>query len=164
MFHSWRLNPQLTLWATNVALASRANGFFLKGLSATGARVSGRRITVADSGPVKLALLLAHGVGTVEGVALREGKPAAGVLVLLLPQSGAGGAAADMDVVRRDQSDSDGSFTLASVLPGAYVVLALENGWELEWSNPAVLAALRPRGQPLRVEPNGKYNLKLNVQ
>ena len=41
---------------------------------------------------------------------------------------------------RRDQSDSDGTFTLAGILPGHYRVIAIKHGWELEWAKPSVLA------------------------
>ena len=47
---------------------------------------------------------------------------------------------------RRDQSDSDGTFTLANILPGKYVLMAIENGWDLEWMNPSVLKPYRERG------------------
>jgi len=37
---------------------------------------------------------------------------------------------------RRDQSDSDGSFSLRDAAPGKYTVVAIEDGWELEWAAP----------------------------
>ena len=38
------------------------------------------------------------------------------------------------DLFRRDQSDLDGTFTLQGIVPGRYTVLAIEGGWELDWS------------------------------
>lgn len=51
----------------------------------------------------------------------------------------------------RDQSDLDGSFTFHSVIPGAYTVIAIENGWDLDWSKPAVIARYAVHGQKLVV-------------
>jgi hypothetical protein len=45
------------------------------------------------------------------------------------------------EIFRRDQSDLDGTFTLQGVVPGTYTVLAIENDWELDWSEPGVIAA-----------------------
>jgi hypothetical protein len=65
---------------------------------------------------------------------------------------------------RRDQSDSDGTFTLAIVVPGRYTVLAIENGWELEWANPDALKKFMAQGEPVTVAPKGKYSVKVKVQ
>jgi hypothetical protein len=40
---------------------------------------------------------------------------------------------------RRDQSDTDGTFSLRDVLPGRYKIVAIENGWDLEWGNTEIL-------------------------
>ena len=66
--------------------------------------------------------------------------------------------------IRRDQSDSDGTFTLPQIPPGRYTVLALQNGWEMEWQNPAVLKPYLKLGQPVLVGPNHRYETKINVQ
>ncbi len=42
-------------------------------------------------------------------------------------------------------------------MPGAYTLLAIENGWELEWANPAVLESYLPQGED-------KATLIINVQ
>jgi len=133
---------------------------FVKGIAATGASSSGRTITIKGSTPVKLAVMLAQGVGRIEGTAIRDGKPVAGAMVVLVPDD----AATDAPLFRRDQSDSDGTFTLATVLPGKYTVLAIENGWELEWANPAVLKPYLPAGEVVNVIANGKYLAKVKVQ
>ena len=133
---------------------------FLKGMAASGARISGQTINITGSGPVKLAVMLTNGVGRVEGKVLRDDKPVPGVMIVLLPKNPANNAT----LFRRDQSDSDGSFTLSSVMPGKYTVLAIEKGWELEWANPDVLKAFLPQGEQIQVEANGKYQVKLKVQ
>ncbi|HJX84933.1 MAG TPA: carboxypeptidase-like regulatory domain-containing protein [Candidatus Angelobacter sp.] len=133
---------------------------FLKGMAASGAKISGQTINITASGPVKLAVMLTNGVGRVDGKALRDDKPLAGVMIVLVPKN----PATDVTLFRLDQSDSDGSFTLSSVMPGRYTVLAIEKGWELEWANPEILKAYLPQGEPLEVQANGKYQVKLKVQ
>ena len=67
-------------------------------------------------------------------------------------------------LVRRDQSDSDGTFTLQNVLPGEYTVVALENGWDLEWMSPAVLQPYLTKGEPVSVAVRQRYDVKVMVQ
>jgi hypothetical protein len=68
------------------------------------------------------------------------------------------------DLFRRDQSDSDGSFNLAGIVPGKYTVVAIENGWDLEWSNPAVLQKYLAGGHAVQIGANANLDVKLNVQ
>src|ERR1700676_188673 len=55
------------------------------------------------------------------------------------------------DLFRRDQSDQDGSFSLRSVIPGTYTVVAIEDGWDLDWSRPGVIAHYVKHGQTVTV-------------
>jgi len=57
----------------------------------------------------------------VEGVAQRSGKPAPAAMVVLVPDD----PEANLELFRRDQSDLDGSFALAQVVPGTYTILAI---------------------------------------
>jgi len=139
-----------------VALAEP--GVYLKSVSASGARVAGREISVGSK-PVKLALIAGRGLATVDGTAFREGKPRAGAMVVLVPEKPAG----QEILFRRDQSDSDGTFTLPSVVPGRYVVIALER-WGIRWLDPDVLRTYTPQGQAIEVQPNGKYKVTVQVQ
>ena len=135
-------------------------GEFIKTISATGATVSGRTVQIKETDPVKLVVTIAHGQGQVTGVALRDDNPLAGVMVLLAPAD----PAHNNVLFRRDQSDSDGSFTLHSVVPGKYTLLAIEKGWDLEWWKPATLKRYLAGGVIVNVEQNGKYDVKVKVQ
>jgi hypothetical protein len=55
------------------------------------------------------------------------------------------------DLFRRDQSDLDGTFSLRDVVPGNYTILAIENGWDLDWSQPGVISAYLKRGRTIEV-------------
>jgi len=89
-----------------------------------------------------------------------HGKPAAGVMILLIPNESQNHPFR----FRRDQSDSDGSFTLQEVLPGQYTLVAIENGWNQQWADPAVFKQWLSGGEAVQVAPNGKYSVKVKVQ
>jgi hypothetical protein len=133
---------------------------YLKSISAAGAKISGRTMDVAPGSAVKLTITAARGEGQVTGVATRDGRPFAGAMIVLVPAD----PAHNEMLFRRDQSDSDGTFTLPAVVPGAYTALAIESGWELEWTNPEVLKNYLGRGIAVRVQPKGKYEIKVVVQ
>ena len=83
----------------------------------------------------------------VQGIAKRAGKAFAGAMVVLVPKD----PETDHDLFRRDQSDLDGTFTLHGVIPGSYSLLAIENGWDLDWSKTGVIAAYRKQGRTIQV-------------
>ena len=110
--------------------------------TAVSSRVSaGNLVTVQDRPLTLVAKVSAEGM-RVEGFAEKNLKGAAGVMVLLVPKA----PAAFPDLVRRDQSDSDGSFALRDAAPGEYTVVAIEDGWELDWTRPEVISRYLPGG------------------
>ncbi|HEY6274293.1 MAG TPA: carboxypeptidase regulatory-like domain-containing protein [Terriglobales bacterium] len=139
---------------------STTAGIYLKSLMATGTAVSGRTIEVRSGGNIKMLVTTARGQARITGTAQRDGKPVAGVMIVLVPAD----PAHNEVLFRRDQSDSDGTFTLASVVPGKYTLLAIEKGWELEWMNPDVLRSYLGRGVAVEVRENDKYDIKVPVQ
>ena len=68
-------------------------------------------------------------------------------MVVLVPKNPDG----NRDLFRRDQSDLDGTFDLRGVVPGSYIVLAIENGWDLDWSQPSVIAAYLQKGRKIEM-------------
>jgi hypothetical protein len=139
---------------------SNESPFQVSSIEATSAKVSGRTIEVAADQPVTLTIHVSEAKCSVGGFALKEGKPFAGAMILLVPQDPTQNPAQ----FHRDQSDSDGSFFMAPIFPGRYTLLALENGWDLEWSNPAVLAKYLPNGRPIELLPNAAVTFNAKVQ
>lgn len=137
------------------------SGFYVKSVRAEGASVSGHGFEMRGAEPLRLVVEIAHGFGRVEGVALRDGKPAAGVMILAVPNEE---SQYEPSLYQRDQSDSDGSFTMAQLPPGRYTIMAIENGWAQEWANPSVLKRWLTGGETVQVAPNGKYTTKVKVQ
>jgi hypothetical protein len=48
------------------------------------------------------------------------------------------------------------------VTPGSYTVIAIENGWDLDWAKPAVLTHYGRHGQALIVRTQAKGTLRLS--
>jgi hypothetical protein len=129
-------------------------------LAATGAKVNGQELTIGEPSDVRLTVQMGRGFAQVKGVVKAEGKPEAGVMVLLVPASGEN---LERDS-RMNQSDSDGTFTLARILPGKYVLLAIEDGWDLAWTEAAVLGPYRAKGQMVEVGANEVKNVAVEAE
>ena len=112
------------------------NRHYLATVSATGAPLTGRVLTVRAGATPHLQILVGNSYGQIDGAVMHNGRPASAAMVLLVPDH----SRENHILFRRDQSDSDGTFTLAGILPGHYRLVAIERGWELEWANPQVLA------------------------
>jgi hypothetical protein len=106
----------------------------------------GNQITVSDK-PVKIVVTVSLSETRIEGFAHKGVKGQSGVMVLLVPKD----LAAFPALARRDQSDSDGSFALRDVVPGHYTLVAIENGWDLDWERPEVIGRYLPDGIPVTV-------------
>ncbi|MBO0912518.1 MAG: carboxypeptidase regulatory-like domain-containing protein [Acidobacteria bacterium] len=132
----------------------------VKSLSSSGATATGHEVDIGPAASVQLKITLSEGVGRVDGTALRDGQPSSGAMIVLVPDD----LEHDSELIRRDQSDSDGTFTLYNVLPGKYRVVAIQNGWDLPWLSPGIFAPYLKAGEVVRVEPREKYNIKVNAQ
>jgi hypothetical protein len=132
----------------------------VRSMSATGAKVSGRTVEIGSSPDVRLSVVVSKGSGMVKGIALKDGKPADGIMIVLVPEN----PEHNLVLFRRDQSDSDGSFNLRGILPGKYTILAIENGWDLEWFSPVALQKYLAAGEKVQINANGKLEVTLNVQ
>jgi len=80
-------------------------------------------------------------------------------MVVLAPRQ----LAALEGLARRDQSDSDGSFVLHDVVPGQYTLIAIEDGWVLDWTDPEVIRRYLPGGIPVTVTESSGKLLTLDV-
>jgi hypothetical protein len=130
------------------------------GVLAEGADVAGKTITLKKGTSVQMAITMSASLGQVDGVAQLKDKPKAGAMIVLVPND----PDVNASLFRRDQSDSDGTFTLHDVVPGKYTVIAIADGWDLEWDKPSVLKPYMNLGQKLEVNPKGKYQVKVPVQ
>src|SRR3984885_7761650 len=120
-------------------------------MSSEGAQVAGRALSVTAGSSPSVSLTLAAGSAEIQGTVTRAGRGFAGAMVVLVPKDPELGR----DLFRRDQSDLDGTFALRGVIPGSYTLLAIENGWDLDWSQPGVIAAYLKHGRRIRVSSQG---------
>jgi hypothetical protein len=116
-------------------------------MAAEGGQVSGHTLTVALGSSPSISLTLVGGDVDVQGTVKKAGVGFAGAMVVLVPKD----PESDHALFRRDQSDLDGTFTLHGVVPGSYTLLAIENGWDLDWSQASVIAAYLKHGQKITV-------------
>ena len=133
---------------------------------------SGNLITVRDR-PLSVVVTVSQTATRVEGFARKrwapgdgasspgwkDGKGVPGVMVVLVPRE----MAALQGLVRRDQSDSDGSFALRDVVPGQYTLVAIEDGWDLDWADPEVIGRYLPGGIAVTLTESSGKLLTLNA-
>jgi 5-hydroxyisourate hydrolase-like protein (transthyretin family) len=131
----------------------RANDLFLFAtrLSASGGKADGRELEVG-SDPVALTVVAAEANATVNGFANLNGKPVPGVFVILVPADSSAGR----EALQADQTDSDGSFILSHVSPGAYTLVAVKEGWALDWSQPGAMTRYLAKGEKVNVPADAK--------
>jgi hypothetical protein len=133
----WRLNVSTSQDGQPLPVMSTGIGTSLS---------PGDEITVGER-PLSIVVTLSHAQVRIEGFARRNGKPASGAMVVLVPRA----LTAYPALVRRDQSDSDGSFSLNNVAPGQYTVIAIEDGWKLDWQRRETIAPYLAGGLAITV-------------
>ena len=126
-----------------------SNAAYLTGIAAEGAKAFGRVVTIA--GPASITIHLANKHAQLDGFARIGGEPAAGAMVLLVPATfGTAGALTD---IYRAETNTDGSFRIAGITPGPYIIVAIDHGWNVDWQNPGVLGQYLQHGTPIQLLP-----------
>jgi hypothetical protein len=138
---------QVPAGAYDVLVWNFGKPYSVDGMAVDGVHVQGHRVTIASGSSPSVLLTLMAGNAQVQGVVERAGRGIAGAMVVLVPKD----PDLHRELFRRDQSDLDGTFSLQGIVPGAYTVLAIENGWELDWSEPGVIAPYIKRGRPVLI-------------
>jgi hypothetical protein len=133
---------------------------YLASVSSPNAPVKGRIVEVKAGDAPRLEIVAGSGYGQIDGTVERAGDPTGGVMVLLAPED----AKDNRMLFRRDQSDSDGTFLLSDIVPGRYRLLAIDDGWELDWADPNVLAAYLKKSVKIEVRALDKLRQTVEVQ
>jgi Carboxypeptidase regulatory-like domain len=133
---------------------------YLARVSSPNAVVKGRMLQVKPGSAPVLEITAGSGFGRLDGVVERAGKPASGAMVVLAPED----AGDNRILFRRDQTDSDGTFSLFNVVPGKYRLLAIDDAWDLEWANPALLGAFLKKSIPVEVRPTERLKQTVELQ
>ena len=136
------------------------HGSIVQRVTATGDKVVGRTLVLPRSGTVDLTVTMSEQAARIDGTVLRNGKGMSQAMVVLVPESLQGNA----DLIRRDQSDSDGTFSLYKVLAGRYRVVAIANGWDLDRQNPAILQPYLEHSEPIEITSARTYKISVTAQ
>jgi Carboxypeptidase regulatory-like domain len=132
---------------------------YIKTVAVKGASYARGELEVRDGSNVQVSIAAAKGLSKLAGVATKDGQPFGGAMVLLIPRDFRHGA-----YIPRDQSDSDGTFALTAVPPGGYTLLALEDGRELAYHDPAAIAPYLKQGQNIDIPLPPGTETKVEVQ
>ena len=116
-------------------------------IAAQGATAQGRTIEIGNTA-AKLSITTVLANASVLGKVRSGSKPAGDIFLLMVPAS----AAAGRDAWRSNQSDSDGSFEFRNVAPGHYILVAIEEGWNLNWEGPGVIDPYLERGVSVSIK------------
>ena len=138
-------------------------GAYLKALRVGGQRLPRPELTVAEDFPLAgVQALIAFDAATVSGQ-VRPRRPGGGsegpieARVALIPKANRGGYVTAKAVEPRP----DGSFSFASVVPGAYTLYAMPSMSAAQVMDPAVQSALRSYARAVALEPEGTVTVEL---
>jgi protocatechuate 3,4-dioxygenase beta subunit len=130
----------------SIAAGSPRQPLAVVATSTGGAATAGNKIVVRDR-PAQVTVVLGGAQTRVQGFAKRDGKGVSGAMIMLVPVE----RSAYPVLARRDQSDSDGSFSLNDVPAGKYTVVAIDDGWNLEWQRREVIEPYLHNGAPVTI-------------
>ena len=130
-----------SVWAS-----SQGNNLPVVSVTTSETAVAGNQVTVRDRS-LSVVANVSQTLSRVEGFTRKDGKGLAGAMIVLIPRQ----PSAYRALVRRDQSDSDGSFSLRDVPAGQYTVIAIEDGWKLDWTRRDNLARFLAGGVSVAV-------------
>jgi hypothetical protein len=156
--HSLGAMPEIRAGRYSLRLANSPD-LFMKSVSVRNAPFADGVLELRSGSKAELTIHAARGLSKMNGMVVRDGKPIEGAMVLLVPESFEHG-----NYIPRDQSDSDGTFTLNSAAPGRYTLIAIEDGRELEYANPAAMAPYLRGGERLDVPMRSAAPIKVEVQ
>lgn len=131
---------------------------YVKSVVARNARMVEGLVELPESGPVALDIVVAEDGALVSGNVNAGGRPLSGAMVVLAPQKEPAGPA---DYYAY-QADSDGSFSFATVKPGAYYLFATEDA-AFEYGDPAQVRPYLATAKLIKAEPRGTVKTQVEL-
>jgi Carboxypeptidase regulatory-like domain len=132
---------------------------YIKSVAVQGADYSRGILNVVEGAAIQMSVVVAKGLARVNGMAIKDGKPFPGAMVLLFPQGAQEGG-----YIPRDQSDSDGTFTLQLTPPGRYALVAIDDGRGLAYRDSSIIAPYLQQAPVINVPLPANASVKVNVQ
>ena len=115
---------------------------YMESVQVKGGVYQNGELRVEKGAQMDLTITAKKGLVKVNGVAISGDKPVSGAMVLLVPQDPNHG-----NYIPRDQSDSDGTFTLNWAIPGRYTLIAINKGRGLAYADRSAIAPYLAHGQ-----------------
>jgi hypothetical protein len=132
---------------------------YIKSVAVKGTEYSYGILSVRADAAIQVSIVTAKGLANVDGVAVKDGKPFAGAIVLAVPADPSRDA-----YIPRDQSDSDGTFTLPSAPPGRYALVAIDDGRDLLYQESSVMTPYLRRARMVDVPLRDSSAVQVEVQ
>jgi hypothetical protein len=140
-------------------LMGNSNEFYIQKVTVKGGTYVDGILDIAKGAQIELAIAAGKGMTKIDGTVVHGKTPVAGAMVLAIPQD-----STRAKYIPRDQSDSDGTFTLYQVPPGRYTLVAIQNGHHLAYAEPGVITPYLPQGQVLDVPLPKDAKVEIEVQ
>ncbi len=115
-------------------------------------------LEIASGETIHRDLMLTKAVSVIEGTVEKAAMPQVGAFVLLMPKN-----PSQRWAYRFDQTDSDGSFHLATIPAGDYFLIALSDGADVAYRDAKVAAQLAKAAKPVHVDAGDHLNLKVDI-
>jgi hypothetical protein len=130
-------------------------------IAVKGARMAHDSLEVAAGADIELTIhaQASESLATVHGFVTHENAGVPGAMVLLLPQD-----LARVRLMRRDQSDLDGSFALTHVQPGKYTLVAIDDGRDLAYKDENQIKPYLEGGVAVTIPGKSSDPVKVPVQ
>lgn len=159
-FHQGELEFKTEVPAGTYDVLLHGNGLFLQSVKAEGAQTAGLTVKVLPNSQPKLTFTATSVTSQIVGIAFKDDKPFTGAMMVLVPEDPLN----NLQLLRIDDSNMDGSYAFLSVVPGRYTILALEDGWDLDWGDPKAWQPLVAHGTPIQVEPQKRIRFQAQIQ
>jgi len=134
-------------------------GYFLKSSTSPDVLESGVTISNAQSPPT-LELTLSPDAAQLNGSVLNDQMPASGASVVLIPQ---GARTNQLRFGKRSVTDQSGRFSMRSIVPGDYKILAFQAVERSFLSDPEFLARFEDRAESIHIREGDTLNLSLDA-
>ncbi len=115
-------------------------------------------IDITSGEPLHRDLMLTKAVSVIEGTAEKSGATQVAAFVLLMPRN-----QAQRWAYRVDQTDSDGSYRLASIPSGDYYLIAFSDGENVAYRDAKVAASLAKSAKAVHVDAGEHLDMKVDV-
>lgn len=139
-----------------IAIRTAEKAFAVGRISTDNGQPVGPRVQITAGAELHFNVALVSGVARVEGFAKRGDKPASGAMVVLIPADPTA-----EDLFRRDETNTDGSFSLPDIVPGNYTVTAIDDAWDSDWSRPEALERYAKNGQAVTISEQKSRTIRL---